>query len=228
MKKLFLILMLSMIGSIYGDDIVRTISITGTGEMLIKPDTVVISTGVNSGNPDIGKALEHNNSTMVAIFEGLADLGITEEKIKTNNYNVYLFRPYNDEDDNPEEYRVSNSIEINIKELDLVDTVIDQLITLGANKINGIYFTFENEAAYQLELRIKAMENARSKAEFLASLEDMKISSVLSITEEGASNSRDTRNYEYAMASTLSKSAVSSGMEKLTLSYNVTYQIVPK
>lgn len=227
-NKLIIFLFLTALSNLFASDVLRTISVVGTGQMAIKPDTVVISTGVDSGNPVIGLALEHNNRVMAGIFDGLADLGITEDEIETNNYNVYLHTPYNEKDNSVEEFKVSNSIKISIKNLNLVDAVIDTLVTLGANKINGIYFTFENETLYQEELRTKAMKDARNKAEFLASLEDMKVCNVISITEQGANNSVNNRNYAYEMSSVMAKSSISSGMESLSISYNVTYEIRPK
>lgn len=229
MKKIFLVLLFGMLTTaLYSTELVKTISVVGRGEMVIKPDTVVISTGVNSGDPIIGVALEDNNRVMASIFEGLADLGISPEDIETSNYNVYLYRPYNDEDKNKEEYRVSNSIKISIKKLDLVDTVIDTIITLGANKIDGVYFTFENVEAYQDELREKAIKDARAKAEFLADLENMKVTSVISITEEGAGKTPEPRNFAYAMADSRPKTAISSGMETLLTQYQVVYGIETK
>ncbi len=227
-KTIFLLLLLSVSLTIFTEELIRTISVVGSGEMVIKPDTVVISTGVDSGDPVIGVALEENNIIMSQIFEGLADLGIVSEDIETSNYNVYLYRPYNDKDSSEEEYRVSNSIKINIKQLDLVDTVIDTIITLGANKINGIYFTFENAEEYQNELRDKAIKDARDKAEYLAKLENMKVKSVISIREEGTTQDAEERNFAYAMAEPRAKSAISSGMETLVIRYNVVYQIVSR
>ena len=227
-KTLFLLLLFSVSLSIFTEELIRTISVIGTGEMVIKPDTVVISTGVDSGDPVIGLALEENNVIMSKIFEGLADLGIVADDIETSNYNVYLYRPYNDEDIREEEYRVSNSIKINIKKLDLVDTVIDTIITLGANKINGIYFTFENVEEYQHELSKKAIKDARDKAEYLAKLENMKVKSVISISEEGSSYDLEERNFAYSMAEPRMKSAISPGMETIVIQYNVVYQIVSK
>lgn len=229
MKKLvFILLLFSVSFTIFTEELIRTISVVGIGEMVIKPDTVVISTGVDSGDSVIGIALEENNNIMSKIFEGLADLGIDADDIETSNYNVYLYRPYNEKDINEEEYRVSNSIKINIKKLDLVDTVIDTIITLGANKINGVYFTFENVGEYQHELSEKAIIDAREKAEYLAKLENMKVKSVISISEEGAARDVEKINFAYAMAEPMTKSAISTGMETLTIRYNVVYQIVSK
>lgn len=227
-RTLLLFVLLSIIFTVVAEDITRTISVVGRGEMSLKPDTVVISTGVDSADPIIGKALEENNRIMAQIFEGLSDIGISEEQIRTDNYNVYFYKPYNDEDTNREEYRVSNSIRINIKKIELADVVIDTLITLGANKINGINFTIEDEDAYSNILREKAVKNARDKAEFLAELEGMHIINVISISEQRSSNAGYARNYDYAVADSVGKSSISSGMEKLSVSFDVIYQIEPK
>ncbi|QEN03611.1 DUF541 domain-containing protein [Thiospirochaeta perfilievii] len=227
MKRLLLVL-LSFTSIAFADDVLRTINVIGRGSMVIKPDTVVISTGVDSGDPVIGVALEENNKIMTGITQGLADLGIESDDIETNNYNVYLYRPYNDDDKNKEEYRVSNSITINIKKLELVDTVIDTIITLGANKINGIYFTFENSDIYENNLREKAIKDAREKAEFLASLEGMKVKRVISIAEEGIAIQNPITNYAYSMAESRPKGPISSGVEEIKRSFNVLYEIVPK
>lgn len=226
MKRVLLILSLLFLGSIYAEGITRTISVTGHGEIKIEPDTVVIATGVDSGDPIIGVALEQNSTTMGNIFEGLADVGITKDAIETSNYNVYLHRPYGDSEAK-EEYRVSNTIRIKIKNMELVDAIIDLLITLGANKINGVYFTFEEEADFTQELQKMAMEDARKKAEFLASLEDMKVKSVISISEYN-NTGVEPRNYEYAMAAPMKSSSVDAGLETLSISYLVVYELMPK
>ena len=229
MKKIVNIILLITIAAVgYSESLVRTITVIGEGELSIKPDCVVISTGVNSANPVIGEALEENSAIMASIFAGLEELGISKDNIQTSNYNVYLYKPYKDDYDKQEVYRVSNSINIDVKDLDLVDSVLDRLVTLGANKINGIYFTFEDNEKFQNNLRKKAIENAREEAEFLAELEGMKVIGVISITEKGVSFPPEGRNYEYALASPMAKGSIAPGNETISASYTVVYQIKSK
>ena len=77
-----------MLYEVITDSIVRTINVVGKGEIDVKPDTVVITTGVESADPTIGAALKENSTIMSTIFEGLADLGIIKEDIQTNNYRI--------------------------------------------------------------------------------------------------------------------------------------------
>lgn len=221
MLKKILITVLFTLWSIGARDITRTVAVTGYGEIKIKPDTVVIATGVDSGDPVIGLALESNSSTMDAIFQGLADIGVTRESIETSNYNVYLHRPYNSTEEE-EEYRVSNSISIKIKNLDLVDVIIDLLISLGANKINGVYFTFEDHEGFTMELQKLAMKDAEAKAKHLAELSGMKLGRVVSISENAGDKAG---NMAYIMATPMKSSNIESGMETIKLSYSVVYEL---
>ncbi|OQY40843.1 MAG: hypothetical protein B6229_00765 [Spirochaetaceae bacterium 4572_7] len=229
MKKTILVFFFTIsLISLFSEPILRTVSVVGKGSMTIKPDRVVITTGVDSSNKIIGLALNENGEIMTKIFEGLADLGIEDKDIQTSNYNVYYYKPYKDEIDQESEYRVSNSITISIKNLDLIDTVLDTVVTLGANKINGIFFTFEDETVYKQELQKLAMENARERAEFLADIEDMKILNVLSISDIQANSRPDPRNYEYALASSAGNRSIATGSETLSMEFNVIYQICSK
>lgn len=228
MKRIFLVVIaLISLTSIYSDELLKTINVVGKGSLVIKPDTVVISTGVDSGHSVIGEALAENNEIMSKIFQGLADLGIAEENIQTSNYNVYFHKPYHEDKNDKAEYRVSNSIKISIKNLDLVDSVIDTLVTLGANKINGIYFTFEDENRYKKELRTLAMKDAREKAEFLASTEGMKLTGVISISEVAIPQNMPV-NYEFALSDTKSMGSIAVGNETISIKYNVKYQMETK
>lgn len=208
---------------------IKTITVKGTGSLTIKPDTVVINSGVNSADPDIGVALDENNKIMTKIFKGLSELGINKDQIQTSNYHVYLYKPYNKNSNEVEEYRVTNSIIINIKDLEIVDTVLDKLITLGANKIDGIRFTFQDREAYKKELMTMAIKDARSKAEFLADLENMKVVEVVSILEDGAT-SVGPEPLRAKMSFQMESSAppISEGSETITTSYSITYLIDSK
>lgn len=228
MKKFIIIqLFLLSLATINSEELLKTVNVIGKGSIVIKPDTVVISTGVDSGHSIIGEALAENNEIMSKIFQGLADLGIAEENIQTSNYNVYFHKPYHEDKNEKAEYRVSNSIKISIKNLDLVDSVIDTLITLGANKINGIYFTFEDESRYKKELRALAMKDAREKAEFLASTEGMKLTGVISISELMTPQNSPV-NYEYALSEVKSMGSIAVGNETISVKYNVKYQMDSK
>jgi len=229
MKKNLLVIFFTIsLFSIFSEPMLRTISVIGKGSMAIKPDRVVITTGVDSSNKVIGLALNENGEIMTNIFEGLADLGIKDKDIQTSNYNVYYYKPYKDDVDQESEYRVSNSITISIKNLDLIDTILDTIVTLGANKINGIFFTFEDETVYKQKLQKLAMEDARERAEFLADIENMKILNVISISDIQINNSSNPRNFEYGLASTSGKGAIATGSETLSTEFHVVYQMEPK
>lgn len=227
MNRIILIIMTLSCSLLFSNT--KTITVKGTGLITVKPDTVVINSGVDSADPDIGVALDENNKIMTKIFKGLNELGINKDQIKTSNYHVYLYKPYNREGNEVEEYRVSNSIIINIKDLEIVDTVLDKLVTLGANKIDSIRFTSQDRETFKRDLMKMAVKDARSKAEFLAELENMKVVEVLSILEDGAS-SGGPEPFKAKMSVQLDSFAppIAEGSETITASYSITYLIESK
>lgn len=226
MRKLTMSLFILLLSTYtFGEGVVRTISVTGSGKLTVKPDTVVINTGVNSGNPVIAVALNENNKLMNAIFKGLNELGISEDDIKTSNYDVRYYQPYKKTTNEVAEYKVSNSIRINIKNLELIDIALNTLIELGANKIDGINFTFRNKEQYNNKLTVMALKDARDKAEFLAKQENMKIVGIVSITEEG---SRDFYSDYSPRILKENNAGISAGSQTISTSYNIVYQIEPK
>lgn len=225
MKKIILALFFIITAVAFAE--IKTISVTGSATLSVKPDTVVINTGVNSANPDIGIAIDENSTIMASILEGLSKLGIDEDSVQTNNYNVYHYKPYDKNSDEIPEYRVSNTIEIRTKKVELVNRVLDTVITLGANEINGIRFIANPDEENEKELRKLAMEDAREKATFLADLEGMKIEHVLSIIESGSKLPPENLRFGVVMEAK-SKSSVTSGSETISASYTVIYKIEAK
>lgn len=229
MKKiaiLFLVTLSLAAFSQNSQDVTRTISVTGRGELTVKPDTVIINTGVDSSNQILAEALKENNRVMNKIFRELNRHGIGEEDIKTSFYNVNFHTPYKKNSNEIEEYRVSNSVEVKVNNIHSLDRVIDSLIKAGANRINGINFTFRDVDKYKNDLSAAALKNAREKADFLAKEEGMVITGVISISEEQLNNSPGAFRAKLMAAD--SGAALAPGNHTLSISYNVVYQMETK
>ncbi|MBN2834980.1 MAG: SIMPL domain-containing protein [Candidatus Delongbacteria bacterium] len=227
MKKQLIILYI-MLATILGAQEIKTITVTGIGELYLNPNAVVISTGVDSRDPLIGEAIKKNSLAMTSIVNGLIKLGILEDNIKTSNYYVGYYEPYNKDENEIAEYRVSNTISITILEIEKLDIILNKLVDLGINKINGVDFKVINISEYNNVLTEKAIKNAREKAEYLASLENMKVDSVLHIIEEGSQYTPVMAKYNMNLAYGESDRSLSSGNELITKTYTVTYQISSK
>ncbi len=169
----------------------RTITVSATGTSTAVPDSARIETGVLAEAATAREALSANNAAMAKLIDGLKANGIEPKDIQTSNFNLNP-RYTNPADGQPpviDGYQAVNQVQVHVRDLDKIGDVLDKLVTLGANQMNGI--TFEVSAAETLRdaARKDAIANARRRAELYAAAAGAKVGKVMAINE-GASPNR--------------------------------------
>jgi len=183
------------------ETITRTISVSGTGVVKIDPDTASISLGVIANDESLEVAQETVSTGLVAITQSLTDAGIAAEDIQTTSYNVYPVPEY-DRDGNyvgVERYEVSAGLTVIVRDIDSVGTVLDAAVDAGANNVWGISFYVEDPSTAASQARQAAVEDARGKADELATAGGMVVVNIVSITESYAPDPT-ARQYDYPAA----------------------------
>ena len=162
----------------------RYITVVGQGKTTVTPDIANLQLGVQNSAETVEEAMTSNTATMDAILASLAEAGIADKDIQTSSYNIYLDEGYRGPDvaSNPV-YRVSNMVNVKVRDLETVGEVLDAAVTAGANQIWGVSFTVEDRTAAEEEARAKAVADARTRAEALAALAEVEVGEVLSISE---------------------------------------------
>lgn len=162
-----------------------TITVVGEGEVTIEPDIARANIGVEVSGSTVAEASAESRALIQAILTVLEEQGIDPKDIQTSNFNIYAER-YGSEGplaDDEIQYRVNNMVSVVIRDLDRVGAILDAAIEAGANSINGISFQVEDPSSVESDARQSAVEDARAKAEELASLTGVGIGSVISISE---------------------------------------------
>ena len=167
------------------DELPRTLSINGHGEVRQAPDLANVNVGVTSQAPAANEALAANSQAMQAIFAALKTAGIADKDVQTSNFMVQPRYDYNNEGRPPRlvGYDVSNSVTITVRLLDGLGAVLDQVVQSGSNQINGIQFDISNPQAATDEARKLAVADARRKAEIYAAAGGVKLGDIVSISE---------------------------------------------
>lgn len=164
----------------------RTITVVGEGEVRVKPDIARVTIGVEVLRNNVREATDANNQIIDKVIAALSAAGVAKDDIQTSGFSVFAERYGTDGNPLPEDqlnYRVSNSVIVVVRALDTVSAVLDAAIEAGANSIYGIEFALDDSAAVDSEARAAAVENARVKAEELASLAGVAVGEVISISE---------------------------------------------
>ncbi len=181
--------------AILSGDVNRTITVVGQGKVNVKPDVARAQIGVEVFAPTVKEATTKNREQMMAVQAALLKVGIAEKDIQTSNYSInfeqssglpMMMEPgiKGSATTEPQgRYRVSNMVEVVIRDLDNVGAILDAAVEAGANSIWGVSFGLEDSSAAESEARAKAMANARAKAAELAKLAGVTLSDVVSVSE---------------------------------------------
>ncbi len=163
----------------------RTLSLSATGSVNVRPDTAHITVGVVSEAESARGALDDNNAAMATVIEALKERDIASEDIQTTNFSVHP-RYQHFDDGKPSVisgYRVVNSIRITVREIGRLGEVLDKVVSFGSNQIGGISFSVSEPAALMDKARVQAIETARARAELYAQAAGTSVGEVLKIEE---------------------------------------------
>ncbi len=202
----------------------RTITVLGEGQVSIKPDTAHATVGVDVVKPTIKEAYTENQQRFDTLFAALKAQGIAEKDIQTSGFNVYMEQVGDPNGaDTKTQYHVSNNVDITIRQLDTVGSVLDAAITAGANSINGVTFSLDETSSADAQARTAAVANAQAKAAELAKLNGVTVGDVLSISE--VSSNGPVAPVAFAASRVDSGTTIAPGELTISQQVQVTYLI---
>lgn len=162
----------------------RTVSVTGEAKVAAEPDEFLFNPSYSFKNSDRDAALSALSKKSDEVVKKLKDLGVPENKIKTNTDN-YDYRPYFPERPEQEDqtYTLRFTVSVNTKEL--AQKVQDYLVTTTPEGTVSPQPTFSDSKRKELEsqARDEATQDARSKAEQSAKNLGFKVGKVKSVSD---------------------------------------------
>jgi uncharacterized protein YggE len=200
----------------------RTISLSASGAVKTTPDKVDISTGVTTEAKTAREALDQNTEAMTKVVEALKADGIDAKDIQTVNFSVGPVYEQKAEGKPPVVvgYRVTNQVRITLHDIKKLGAILDKVVTLGANQIDGIEFGVEEPEALKDEARKLALKNVTDNAKLYAEAAGVGLGQILSITEEESSYQP-----RYAPMATRMDSAKEAPIEAGTASVEVRVRV---
>jgi hypothetical protein len=163
----------------------RTVTVSATGAATAVPDEARVGTGVVTEAATAREALTANNAAMAKLIAALKENGIEPQDIQTSGFNLNP-RYTNPRDGQPpviDGYQAANQVTVHVRDLDKIGEVLDKLVSVGANQMNGITFEVSTAETLRDAARKDAIANARRRAELFAAAAGVKVGKVVSITE---------------------------------------------
>jgi uncharacterized protein len=143
------------------------ITVSGSAEVKVRPDEVILRIGVESRNVNLMEAKSQNDA---AVAKTLAFLRkeIDSKNIQTD---LFSFEPvYEREHDRikPTAYWARNSIEVKITDIKKLDGIISGVMATGVNTIHGVEFRTSELRKHRDTARALAVKAAIEKADAAA------------------------------------------------------------
>jgi hypothetical protein len=204
-----------------GGELENAILVSGSGSDSTKATQATVVLGAWTEDPVASEAVEDNAQLMNAIIGAIEALGIGEDKIKTVQYSVSP--NYNWETRSVTGYRVTNVIQVEVDDIDMVGTVIDEAASAGSNSIQGINFGISDDEAKILRNNayVLALQDAQAKAELIAETLSLEVTGVLYVTESSYTPYTPMRTYAEADMAAGAPTPIVEG----TLSVSVNVQV---
>ena len=180
------------------------LSLTAEGQSRRTPDIAMFSAGVVTQARTASEAMGDNSRKMDQVVTALKRAGIADRDIQTSAINLSPVYSNPERDAQirarqtgqpyipPEEtaprivgYQARNTVQVRVRDLGNMGRVIDALVDVGANEVNGPNFTLEDQRAALDEARTQAIAEGRQRAELYARAAGLKVARILSISEGG-------------------------------------------
>ncbi len=157
-------------------DLTNVISVNGEGIIKLAPNAADINFAVITEADDAGVAQAKNSELLTKVINSLKNDGISATDINTSGY--YLNPKYIYEEGKSPKisgYEVRNEITATVRDTALIGKIIDLAVKSGINQVQNIRFYVEGSTGQKAKALTQAIEDARVKAEVIASALDKKI-----------------------------------------------------
>lgn len=157
---------------------------TATEEVEVAPDRAVLTFSVETRGRTAAAAGTENARVQAAVLDTLRKLGIASAQLRTQGVSINPEYEYPREGGRPTVvgYQAQNSIQVEVRQIALIGTVIDAGLSRGATNVGGLrFFASSTEAATRDAMR-RAVIRARADADVIAEAAGGRVAGVISIT----------------------------------------------
>lgn len=162
------------------------LDISATGEVTRVPDVAIVSAGVVSRSASASGALQDTANRMSQVLAALKRAGVADRDIQTSNVSLNPEYRY-PENQSPQlvGYTASNNVTVRFRDIRSSGKILDALVTVGANQINGPTLTVDKPESALDEARAKAVAIGRARAELYAHSLGLRVVRIVSVNESG-------------------------------------------
>lgn len=163
-----------------------------TGKATRVPDVAIINAGVQTRAATAAEAIRTNAERMERVIAALRKAGVEARDIQTSSINLNPEYRYDREGIKAPEligYNANNQVTVRFRDVAKSGRILDTLVEVGANSINGPSLVIDNPDEALDEARLDAVNKGRARAELYAKALGKRVTRLV-VVNEGASIGR--------------------------------------
>ncbi len=202
------------------------LDISATGESIRTPDVAIISAGVVTHSQTASGAIQDAADRMQRVATALKRAGIADRDIQTSN--VSLNPEYKYDNNQPPQlvgYTASNQLTVRFRDIRRAGTVLDALVSQGANQISGPNLVVDNPDAALDEARAKAIATGRARADLYARALGLRVVRIVSVNESGGYPASPAPVMMMNARAKAADTNIEAGEQKLEVTLTMTFEL---
>ncbi len=162
-----------------------TVKVIGSATLSAVPDMASFSTGVVNIGKTAAEAIQGNSEAVASVISAVKAAGIEARDISTSNFSVqpqYVF-PKAGSNEKPRltGFEVRNTVQVRVRDLSVLGTLLDKMVEAGANEASVLNFTLSDMAKLEQDASVAAVENAVAQAKRIAEAAGLRLTRVMSV-----------------------------------------------
>lgn len=208
----------------------RTVNTSGMAEVSAEPDIARVSLGIEARRPALNDARAEVVAAVDRVLALTRDLKIDPKNVNATRIQVQPEYRWNENDRERVllGYVVSRQIEVELKDLDKLGTLLERAVDAGVNQVGDPVLDSSRRKELEREAMTRALEDARLNAEALARAAGARLGAARTLSASGSGPPVPV--YRDAVMATMAKAAPEAtyqpGNMKFSASVNAEYDLV--
>ena len=165
------------------------IVVSAEGRRTMAPDRASLFLSIQNRSRTPSLAGQDNARIATAIRNAVAALGVDRAQISTLNYNVrpdieIIQGPQGREMRRDSAFVATNTVRVELRNLDILGRAIDTALTVGATNIAGVSYWLADYSSARRDATVEAVRQARESAEAIATAAGGSLGDLLEITTQ--------------------------------------------
>jgi uncharacterized protein YggE len=202
------------------------VTVSGTGEVTGRPDTLVADFGTQATGSTVSSALSRADRAMTRVTSVLRHDGVDSKDLQTAGLDIYP--QYSNDGRTVTGYQASQDLTVTFRDVDKAGSLISRAVSAGGDavRMSGLSFRIDDDSALLADARSKAFADAKAKAQLYGDAAGRGLGQVVSVNE--TVTGQDTPYpvpYATAADGAAKSVDVQAGQQQLSVTVTVTWSL---